>query len=763
MKKRTFKIQWQLLTLILPLTIIPLVVLVGIAASQVFNHLELRSSNYYSSLLKQVANNIDFVYEQYGRVLNNIFNNTEIVKGINSPPYKDQSEEILISAYIIGEEKLKGRLREMIEEKIDGHVMIIEMDRKSLISKTNYKIHFASDQSYLNLSGNIERLIQDPIYLRLKENNGIKLILARTSKNVFSGYDIEKRPIIIFPYYPTPPEKKEDTFSKFVLVLLNSDFIPKFYQDIEDLKYGTLYILDQNDMVLSYNHPNTASDYYEYDDNTGKYVLGKDKRYDIYEEMGFKEYQLLNTDESILKTEDVKRILTDLSNDNYGFENGALYTKYKGVNYLNIIEKSKFSQCKFVYFLPAYQIQKPIYGIIGLIVVIAAITIILVAFLSYIFSKNLTKPIKILDLASTEISKGNYDVDFDITATNEIGNLSSSFKKMSKEIKSQTEELKEANLRLQNLDKIKNLFFNSLSHQLRTPLNHILGYNEMLLKNAYDPLFDIQDICEEIIDVLADSQNGKSEEITEFINDFNNNIFEKNVSIYKYFSEKLKEKIQKIDGEDKNKITELISDMDMAINLYPEKVKAGYKNINNSGKNLLDIIDNFSELSKMEAMTSQVKNDKILVNEFLNDILEESLLILKDNKKEDKIEITKETNYDGFVHIDSFKVKTILLNLISNSIKFSEKGVIVVKIDKKDDYLSFSVSDNGIGIRKEDMDIIFTEFGRTRDVVNIEGIGLGLALTKKIVELLNGEITFSSTFGEGSEFTVTIPVKGKYK
>lgn len=761
MKKRTFKIQWQLLTLILPLTIIPLVVLVGIAASQVFNHLELRSSNYYGSLLKQVANNIDFVYEQYGRVLNNIFNNTEIVKWINSPPYKDQSEEMVITNLIVGSDSLKGRLREMVEEKIDGIVMLIELDRKSITNSTYYKIHYASDSSYLNLVGNIDRLVVDQLFLQIRNNNSIKMVLGKTADKVFSGFEIEKRPIIIFPYYPTPPEKKEDTFTKFVLVLLNSDFIPKFYQDIEDLKYGTLYILDQNDMVLSYNHPNTASDYYEYDDNTGKYVLGKDKRYDIYEEMGFKEYQLLNTDESILKTEDVKRILTDLSNDNYGFENGALYTKYKGVNYLTIIEKSKFSQCKFVYFLPAYQIQKPIYGIISLIVVIAAITIILVAFLSYIFSKNLTKPIKILDLASTEISKGNYDVDFDITATNEIGNLSSSFKKMSKEIKSQTEELKEANLRLQNLDKIKNLFFNSLSHQLRTPLNHILGYNEMLLKNAYDPLFDIQDICEEIIDVLAASQNGKSEKITEFINDFNNNIFEKNVSIYKYFSEELKEKIKKIDDEDKNKITELITDMDMAINLYPEKVKAGYKNINNSGKNLLDIIDNFSELSKMEAMTSQVKNDKILVNEFLNDILEESLLILKDNKKEDKIEITKKTNYDGFVHIDSFKVKTILLNLISNAIKFSENGRIVIRFDKSDDYLRFSVSDHGIGIRKEDMNIIFTEFGRTRDVVNIEGIGLGLALTKKIVELLNGEITFSSTFGEGSEFTVTIPVKGK--
>ncbi|MBP7552849.1 MAG: HAMP domain-containing histidine kinase [Spirochaetes bacterium] len=760
-KKRSFKIQWQLLTLILPLTIIPLVALVMIASAQIFSHLEFRSANYYGALLKQVANNIDFVYEQYGRVLNNIFNNAEIVKGLNAPPYKDQQEEIDTSYNIVGMDRIRGRLREMVEEKIDGSVMVIELDKKSLLSRTDYKIHFASDNSYLNLSENLENLLTDPMFLKLRDNNNIKLIFGKTINIAFSGYDIEKRPIIIFPYYPKPPEKKEDTFSKFVLVLLNSDFIPKFYHDIEDLKYGTLYILDQNDQILSFNHPNSGNDYYEYNEESGKYILGADKRYDSYEKMGFKEYQLLNTDDSILKNSGVLNILKDLSDDNYDIEGEPIYTNYKGVSYLTITEKSKFSQCKFIYFLPAYQIQKPIYGIIGLIVIIAGFTVILVAILSFIFSRNLTKPIKTLDLASSEISKGNYDVNFDITASNEIGNLSNSFKKMASEIKSQTEELKEANLRLQNLDKIKNLFFNSLSHQLRTPLNHILGYNELLLKNTYDPLFDVQDISDEIIDILESSNNEKTGNIVEYINNFNDKVFTKNVSIYKYFSDGLKEKIQIIDGDDKDKISELIADMDAQIENYPVKVKSCYKSINNSGKNLLDIIDNFSELSKMEAMISQVKKDEISIDDFLNVVIDESLLILKDYKKEDILTITKEINYAGSIFIDTFKVKTILLNLISNSIKFSEKGKIIIRFDKINGKYIFNVSDQGIGIKEEDFGIIFTEFGRTGEAANIEGTGLGLALSKKIAELLNGDITFSSVYKEGSEFKLTIPNKEK--
>ncbi|HQH30815.1 MAG TPA: HAMP domain-containing sensor histidine kinase [Spirochaetota bacterium] len=760
-KKRSFKIQWQLLTLILPLTIIPFVALVMVASAQIFNHLELRSANYYGALLKQVANNIDFVYEQYGRVLNNIFNNAEIVKGLNAPPHANKREEIRNDENIVGNDYIKGRLREMVEEKIDGHVMLIQLDRKSLLSRTDYKIHYASNMSYLSLTGNIERLILDPLFIQIKKNNDIKMILGKTEGKVFSGYEVDKRPVILFPYYPVPPEKPEDTFSKFVLVLLNSDFIPKFYQDIEELKYGTLYILDQNDQILSFNHPNSGNDYYEYNEKNGKYILGSDKRYDSYEKMGFNEYQLLNTDDSILKNEDVLNILKDLSDDNYNMEEDLIYTGYKGVSYLTITEKSKFSQCKFIYFLPAYQIRKPIYGIIGLIVIIACFTVILVAIISYIFSRNLTKPIKTLNLASTEISKGNYDVNFDITASNELGNLSNSFKKMASEIKSQTEELKEANLRLQNLDKVKNLFFNSLSHQLRTPLNHILGYNEFLLKNAYDPLFDLQDISEEIIDILESSGKEKSGDIIEYINNFNDNFFSKNVSTYKYFLDGLKEKVQFIDGEDKEKISELIADMDAQIESYPVKVKSCYKSINNSGKNLLDIIDNFSELSKMEAMTSQVKKDEIFIDKFLNVVIDESLSILKDYKKEDVLTIAKEINYDGNIFIDTFKVKTILLNFISNSIKFSEKGKIIVKFEKINGKYIFYVSDQGSGIKKEDFDIIFTEFGRTADAVNIEGTGLGLALSKKIAELLNGDITFNTAYGEGSEFKLTIPNKEK--
>jgi signal transduction histidine kinase len=103
--------------------------------------------------------------------------------------------------------------------------------------------------------------------------------------------------------------------------------------------------------------------------------------------------------------------------------------------------------------------------------------------------------------------------------------------------------------------------------------------------------------------------------------------------------------------------------------------------------------------------------------------------------------------------------KEILFNLLSNAIKFTESGKITLTIQEKFNRWIFKVRDTGIGIALEDFDKVFKEFKRVDSsyVRSTKGTGLGLSLTKRLVELHNGEITFNSVLGVGSTFRFYIP------
>ena len=111
---------------------------------------------------------------------------------------------------------------------------------------------------------------------------------------------------------------------------------------------------------------------------------------------------------------------------------------------------------------------------------------------------------------------------------------------------------------------------------------------------------------------------------------------------------------------------------------------------------------------------------------------------------------------------DPEKIERIVLNLISNAIKFSNKGEeILVSITNKNKFISISVEDNGIGIEGKDLDMIFDRFKQVDKSLsrNAEGTGIGLSLVKSIVELHGGNISVESKVGKGSKFTVIIPTK----
>ena len=106
-------------------------------------------------------------------------------------------------------------------------------------------------------------------------------------------------------------------------------------------------------------------------------------------------------------------------------------------------------------------------------------------------------------------------------------------------------------------------------------------------------------------------------------------------------------------------------------------------------------------------------------------------------------------------------MKQIFYNLLSNAVKFTEKGIITIKFVENKECWNFNVIDTGIGIKESDYDLIFKDFKRVESdyVRSKQGAGLGLSLTKRIVELHGGTISFTSKFGQGSCFSFSIPKK----
>jgi PAS domain S-box-containing protein len=181
------------------------------------------------------------------------------------------------------------------------------------------------------------------------------------------------------------------------------------------------------------------------------------------------------------------------------------------------------------------------------------------------------------------------------------------------------------------------------------------------------------------------------------------------------------------------------------------------QDIYTSGEHLLSLINAILDISKFEAGKFDLNLETINLNDFIENV-NVTIKALFLNKSDIKYSV-QGIKKDDVINVDPLRFKQILFNLLVNAIKFTEKGYVILRGIEKVDYWEFQIEDSGIGIAKEDYDVVFREFGRiendkTRD---ISGAGLGLALTKRLVNLHGGEIWFKSEFGKGSLFCFIIP------
>ena len=186
-----------------------------------------------------------------------------------------------------------------------------------------------------------------------------------------------------------------------------------------------------------------------------------------------------------------------------------------------------------------------------------------------------------------------------------------------------------------------------------------------------------------------------------------------------------------------------------------EKVSKHVQRIKSSVNHLTSILNDFLSLGRLEEGKIEVVKAPFSVTDFLKEVEEEITPTLRQGQ-ELKIECL-----DGVhsVYTDIRMLRNILFNLISNASKYSESGKpVYVTCKQKGKEVFFVVRDEGIGIPKEDMKYMFDRFFRASNAGNVQGTGLGLNIVKRYVDLLGGNISFTSEYGKGSIFTVWIPV-----
>ena len=191
----------------------------------------------------------------------------------------------------------------------------------------------------------------------------------------------------------------------------------------------------------------------------------------------------------------------------------------------------------------------------------------------------------------------------------------------------------------------------------------------------------------------------------------------------------------------------------------PKDIYDDIKNINKAGDTLLEIVNNILDITRIEEGKTTVKNTPYNLADTVAEI--KNIINVSLAEKPIKFEVETIGSIPKLLNGDEVKVYQILMNLLSNAVKYTNKGSIKLQIEAINfgnrTTLTFKVIDTGIGIKKSDYDRLFKKFERLdQEQGNIQGTGLGLTITKKLVDMVGGKISFESVYQKGTTFTVVI-------
>ncbi len=179
--------------------------------------------------------------------------------------------------------------------------------------------------------------------------------------------------------------------------------------------------------------------------------------------------------------------------------------------------------------------------------------------------------------------------------------------------------------------------------------------------------------------------------------------------------------------------------------------------INSSGRYLLDLTSDILDLAKIESGQTVLRMENVVISDVVRNVLS----VMEPLAAKKAIRLETDMAAAGQVPADAGKLKQMLLNLVSNAVKFTpEGGRVTIGVERLAETVEISVCDSGIGIAESDREHLFEEFRQVDSDVAREqhGTGLGLALTKRFVELHGGQVRLTSEVGRGSVFTLSLPL-----
>lgn len=191
--------------------------------------------------------------------------------------------------------------------------------------------------------------------------------------------------------------------------------------------------------------------------------------------------------------------------------------------------------------------------------------------------------------------------------------------------------------------------------------------------------------------------------------------------------------------------------------LKPEKVISSFEKIYLSSERMLEIIDNLLDINKIESGNISLNIQEIKLKELIQRILSE--FEIYSNQK--NIKISLNTPEDTMINSDEMVVKEILMNLISNALKYSHKDSEVnINVSDSEGKAEIRISDNGLGIKEEEKQKVFQKFAKisNKPTAGENSTGLGLSIVKKLTELCGGKIDFESEFGKGTTFILNFQI-----
>jgi len=206
-----------------------------------------------------------------------------------------------------------------------------------------------------------------------------------------------------------------------------------------------------------------------------------------------------------------------------------------------------------------------------------------------------------------------------------------------------------------------------------------------------------------------------------------------------------------------------LSELVLEADEWTRESKYKLEQINNAGRTLLNTVNDILDISKIESGKFELIPIMYDIPSVLNDASTQSIMHMGDKPIDFIMNISE--NLPTQLYGDELRIKQILNNLLSNALKYTREGTVELTAtctrDGDDVWLTFKVRDTGIGIKQENMAILFNDYAQMDMAANrkIVGTGLGLSISKRLVELMNGEISAESEYGKGSTFTVRLMQK----